>query len=107
MKFDGLKKYLVGICAVATLGLAGCATDEGNRRSPGQFASDAALTAKVKTAIANDVGAGTAANINVNSYRGEVQLTGFVSNADEARRAATAANRVEGVNRVVNDVRVK
>ena len=107
MRIEGWKRYLVGVFAVASLGLAGCATDEDNRRSPGQFAGDAALTAKEKTAIANDVGAGTAANINVNSYRGEVQLTGFVSSQDEARRAANAATRVDGVSRVVNDVRVK
>ena len=73
----------------------------------GVFVTDAALTAKVKTAIASDVGVGTAANINVQTYNGEVQLSGFVSSPDEASRAVHAANSVNGVRVVRNDVRVK
>jgi osmotically-inducible protein OsmY len=95
-------------CAAAVLGLSACATEPGTqRRDAGEFTSDAALTAKVKTAIAKDVGAGAAANINVNSYRGEVQLSGFVADADQARRAGSVANGVEGVRTVRNDVQVK
>jgi osmotically-inducible protein OsmY len=36
-----------------------------------------------------------------------VQLTGFVSDAEQAKRAAAAAKKVEGVREVKNDVRVK
>jgi osmotically-inducible protein OsmY len=93
-------------CAALVLGLSACAND-GSRRGAGEFASDAALTAKVKTAIATDVGAATAANINVNSYKGEVQLSGFVASNDQASQAAMAARGVEGVHSVRNDVRVK
>ena len=98
---------LATACAAIILGLSGCASDDGSRRGAGEFTSDAALTAKVKTAIATDVGASTAANINVNSYKGEVQLSGFVATADQASQAAAAARSVNGVNRVRNDVRVK
>jgi osmotically-inducible protein OsmY len=94
------------VCAALVLGLSACAND-GSRRGAGEFTSDAALTAKVKTAIATDVGAGTAANINVNSYKGEVQLSGFVASADQANQAAQAARNVDGVVSVRNDVRVK
>ena len=101
-------KSLATLLAAAFLGLSACATDpDSSRRGAGEFASDAALTAKVKTAIATDVGAGTAANINVQSYKGEVQLSGFVASAEDARRAARAANGVDGVHTVQNDVRVK
>ena len=99
-------KSIAALLAAAALGLSACAND-GSRRGAGEFTSDAALTAKVKTAIVTDVGAGTAANINVQSYKGEVQLSGFVANADEASRAVKAANSVEGVRVVRNDVRVK
>ncbi len=101
------KRSLAIFCAAAVLGFAGCASEPGQKRGAGEFASDAALTAKVKTAIAKDVGAGTAANINVNSYRGEVQLSGFVANDEQAKRAASAARSVDGVQTVRNDVRVK
>ena len=103
-----IRHCLAATCAVLALGLSGCATDtDTSRRSAGQFTDDAALTAKVKTAIATDVGAGTAAAINVNTYRGEVQLTGFVDTAEQVRRAETAAKNVEGVRVVRNSVKVK
>ena len=88
---------LATACAAIVLGLSGCASDDGSRRGAGEFASDAALTAKVKTAIATDVGAATAANINVNSYKGEVQLSGFVASADQANQAASPARSVSAV----------
>ena len=103
-----VSKSLATLLAAAFLGLSACATDsDSSKRGAGEFASDAALTAKVKTAIATDVGAGTAANINVQSYKGEVQLSGFVASAEQASRAAQAANSVDGVHSVRNDVRVK
>ena len=103
-----ISKSLATLLAATFLGLSACATDpDSSKRGAGEFTSDAALTAKVKTAIASDVGAGTAANINVQSYKGEVQLSGFVASTDEARRAVQAANNVSGVQAIRNDVRVK
>jgi hyperosmotically inducible periplasmic protein len=109
-----MQTVVAAAMAVAGLALAGCASDRtssqsasGPSRSAGEFTSDAALTAKVKTAIASDAGLGSAANINVNSYRGVVQLNGFVSSADQIERAANAARGVEGVTRVDNNLQVK
>jgi osmotically-inducible protein OsmY len=103
-----ISKSLATLLAAAFLGLSACATDTNtSRRDAGEFTSDAALTAKVKTAIAHDVGVNTAANINVQSYKGEVQLSGFVASADQASRAVQAANGVQGVRTVQNDVQVK
>ena len=97
--------------AAATLsaGFTGCASDAPpeNRRTTGEFTSDAALTAKVKSAIATDVGARTAAAINIETYRGVVQLTGFVDSEEQSRRAVEAAKKVAGVRSVKNDLRVK
>jgi hyperosmotically inducible periplasmic protein len=97
------------IVAVA-LALAGCASNkqpDETKRTTGEFTSDAALTAKVKSAIATDVGARTAAAINIETYRGVVQLTGFVGSREQAQRAEAAAKKVEGVRSVKNDVRIK
>lgn len=94
--------------AAAALALAACASTESEpKRSAGEFTGDAALTAKVKSAIATDVGARTAAAINIETYRGVVQLTGFVDNAEQASRAEAAAKKVDGVRSVKNDVRIK
>lgn len=107
MEKQRFSRAIAAIFAAAALGLSACASDDGSRRGAGEFTSDAALTAKVKTAIATDVGAGTAANINVQTYKGEVQLSGFVDSQDQAQRAVQAARGVDGVRVVRNDVRVR
>ena len=91
------------------LALSACASNKPDetKRTTTEFTSDAALTAKVKSAIATDVGARTAAAINIETYRGVVQLTGFVDSREQAKRAEAAAKKVDGVRSVKNDVRVK
>jgi hyperosmotically inducible periplasmic protein len=103
-------KPLLAACALAAaaaLGAAGCASNPETQRSAGQFTDDAALTAKVKTAIATDVGARAASSINVETYKGVVQLSGFVDNKDQADRAIKAAQKVNGVKSLKNDLRLK
>jgi osmotically-inducible protein OsmY len=97
------------LAAVALAGLGACASsdDSANRRSTGEFTDDAVLTAKVKSAIATDAGAKTAAAVNVETYPGVVQLTGFVDSEDQATRAVSAAKKVQGVRSVKNDIRLK
>lgn len=98
---------LLGLAAA--LGAAGCAAPNETRaeRSPGRVADDAAITAKVKSAIATEVGARTAAALNVDTYRGTVELTGFVDDRTTAQRVATAAQKVSGVREVRNSIRLK
>ena len=72
-----------------------------------EFGSDAALTTKVKAALAKDAGLGTAANVNVQSYRGVVQLNGFVNTQEQVRSAGDVAGRIEGVSKVDNNLKVK
>jgi osmotically-inducible protein OsmY len=92
----------------AAVGVAGCASQENaEKRTAGQFTDDAAVTAKVKSAIASDVGARAAAAIDVGSYKGVVQLSGFVDSKDIAERASRAASKVSGVKSLKNDLRVK
>jgi len=106
---DGSKRsFLAASLAAALAGLGACASsDSANRRSTGEFTDDAALAAKVKSAIATDAGAKTAASVNVETYRGVVQLTGFVDSEDQATRAVSAAKKVQGVRSVKNDIRLK
>ena len=105
-----MKKALTAISiALATaLGVGACASSKTeNQRDAGQFTDDAAITAKVKSAIASDVGARTAAAVNIETYKGVVQLSGFVDTQDQAQRAVVAAQKVSGVKSVKNDLRLK
>jgi osmotically-inducible protein OsmY len=96
----------LALASAAALGAVGCAGP--NTHSPGpEVSDDAALTAKVKSAIATDVGARAASSINVETYRGVVQLSGFVDNQEMANRAMSAAKKVGGVKTLKNDLRVK
>jgi len=107
---DHSRRALVAasLAAAALAGLGACASsDDGNRRSTGEYTDDAAVTAKVKSAIATDAGARTAGAVNVETYRGVVQLTGFVDSEDQATRAVSAAKKVQGVRSVKNDIRIK
>jgi osmotically-inducible protein OsmY len=93
--------------ALGTTQFAGCASqsEDQSRRTAGTVVDDAALTAKVKTALARDRDV-PAHNVNVTTYRGLVQLSGFVQSEDVARKAAEVARNVDGVRDVYNDVRV-
>jgi len=96
------------IALAAALGVGACASSKPeNQRNAGEFTDDAAITAKVKSAIASDVGARTAANVNVDTYKGVVQLSGFVDSQDQATRAVAASQKVSGVKSVKNDLRLK
>ena len=103
------KLLAAGFAAAALAGLGACASssEDRERRSTGEYTDDATLTAKVKTAIATDAGAKTAAAVNVETYRGVVQLTGFVDSDDQVNRAVSAAKKVQGVRSVKNDIRLK
>jgi hyperosmotically inducible protein len=105
-----MKKALAayGLALATALGVAACASSKPeNQRDAGEFTGDAAITAKVKSAIASDVGARTAAAVDVDTYKGVVQLSGFVDTQEQAQRAAAAAQKVSGVKSVKNDLRLK
>lgn len=93
----------LGVATVA--GVTGCAGDR-THKSFGQVIDDATLTARVKTAFAKDDEI-QALRINIETYRGVVQLSGFVDSQEVARHAAEVAKDVPGVVSVKNDLQVK
>jgi hyperosmotically inducible periplasmic protein len=104
-----VNRILVTAALAAALG-AGCATPgEGEQKESraGRYVDDATVTAKVKTAIATDVGVKAAANVNVETHRGVVQLSGFADSSEQATRSVAAAEKVAGVHSVKNDIRIK
>ena len=108
------RNLLAPTLAAAALALGACASgntthpNEGSKsESTGQYIDDATVTAKVKTAIASDVGVKAASNVNVETYRGVVQLSGFADSDAQASKAVAAAKKVNGVRSVKNDMRIK
>ena len=95
---------LIGLAILALM--LGC-TPTQTTRGPGEYVDDATLTAKVKTEIAKEEGLGDALQINVDTYRGVVSLSGFVDSADIAQKATACAQRVTGVKSVKNSLQVK
>jgi osmotically-inducible protein OsmY len=94
--------------AVLTMALAvawGCgstATKEGT----GEYVDDSVITTKVKTAIFNDSSL-KVNEINVETFKGVVQLSGFVKSQADIDKAVQVARGVAGVKSVKNDMRLK
>lgn len=102
-----LQRFLmVLICAGALTAVAGCASHPEKRETAGQYVDDSIITTKVKAAIFDDMALKTF-QINVKTYQGTVQLSGFVDSSEHARMAGDIARKVEGVKEVRNDLIVK
>ena len=93
------------LAAVALTSLAGCASTQ-KHESTGQYIDDTAITTAVKAAIFNEPGL-KSAEINVETFKGRVQLSGFVSSRANIDRAVQVAQGVNGVQSVGNDMRLK
>jgi len=109
--FSGVKKMinlrklstLFAMVAFATLvGCAGTAT----RESTGEYIDDSVITGRVKVALVEDPVV-KATEVNVETFRGRVQLSGFVSNLQARDRAVQIARGIPGVTAVRNDMRIK
>ena len=93
------------IAASAMVVLAGCATG-GQQETAGQYIDDTTVTTRVKTAIYQDPML-KSAEINVETFKGRVQLSGFVSTRPSIDRAGVVAKGVKGVITVTNDLKLK
>ena len=93
------------VCILLVTAFLGCASTP-ERESTGQYVDDSAITTKVKAAIFDDPSL-KVLQINVETFKGEVQLSGFVDSAQNIRRAGEVARGVRGVRSVKNDLIVK
>src|SRR3954462_13732866 len=91
------------IAALVLTTLGGCAATS-THESTGQYIDDTVLTTSVKAAILNEPTL-KVAEINVETFKGEVQLSGFVRSADNMATAVNVARGVKGVRSVKNDMR--
>ena len=95
---------LLGFAAAVTT-LAACAstrTSEGT----GEYVDDTVITTKVKAAILNEPTL-KSAEINVETFKGRVQLSGFVNSQGDINKATALTRDVKGVTSVANDMRLK
>ena len=98
-------RILMMAVAVLAMGtMAACAPTR-TTKSAGEQLDDSAVTAKVKTALARDPST-SAFRIEVETFRGEVQLNGFVDSADMKTSATRVARTVNGVKSVSNNLKV-
>ena len=97
-----LSAFLVAALMVSALG---CAT-KSEPQSPGAYMGDSWITTKVKTAILNEPSL-KVMQINVETYKGVVQLSGFVDSAASRDKAVAVARAVKGVTSVKNDLQLR
>lgn len=98
-------RYGTIILAALMSFLIGCAGTP-TKESTGEYVDDTVITTKVKTAIFNEPTL-KSAEINVETFKGTVQLTGFVSSNADISKAVEVARSVKGVAYVRNDMRLK
>jgi hyperosmotically inducible protein len=108
-----MKALALAVTAAAALALAACAGDRPRNQTGGSASTEiksdtrnAALTAKVKSALAADVGLKTL-KIDVDSMGNTVTLKGAVDSEATKKRAEEVARKVDGVATVRNELTVK
>ena len=94
--------FFLMLVVVTFLGCASTAKQEGT----GEYIDDTVITTKVKAAVLDEPTL-KSAEINVETFKGVVQLSGFVSSQANINKAVDVARRVPGVKSVKNDMKLK
>ena len=100
-----LKRCSAFSIAASLLFVLGCGSTA-TQESTGQYFDDSVITSKVKAAIFNQPSL-KVLQINVETYKNIVQLSGFVSTGAEMDKAVDVAGAVQGVRSVKNDMRFR
>lgn len=100
-----LKFLTNSVLAILVVSAAGCASTS-TQEGTGEYFDDSWITTKVKAAMLNEPSL-KSAEINVETFKGVVQLSGFVSSDEDIRKAVAVAGESKGVKSVKNDMRVK
>lgn len=94
--------FLSAMALASVLGCASSPTQEGT----GEYVDDSVITSKVKSAIFGEPSL-KSIEISVETFKGVVQLSGFVSSAENESKAVELARSVKGVKSVKDDLRLK
>jgi len=99
-------RRIVGLIPIAfTLALYACAATK-TQESTGGYIDDSAITSKVKTEVLENQSL-KGLDVHVRTYKGVVELSGFVDTAQQAKNAGEIASHVAGVQSVQNNLVVK
>jgi hyperosmotically inducible periplasmic protein len=104
IKLTSTARFLIGILLLAGF-VAACAPAE-QRRTVGTYVDDRAIAARINTEMARDP-VTKATQVSVESFRGVVQLNGFVDSQEAISRAEEIARNIEGVQEVQNNLVVR
>ena len=88
------------------LGVTGCTTGSRYEQSTGERIDDHGTSSRVKSALGDDTQY-KYGGVNVQTFKGTVQLSGFVNSRDQKNRAGDLAKKVTNVREVVNNITVK
>ena len=99
------KLFSAAFLAVTLVSVVGCASTS-KQEGTGEYVDDSVITTKVKAAIFNEPTL-KSAEINVETFKGAVQLSGFVNSQADINKAVEVARGVKGVTSVKNDMRLK
>ncbi|MES2263315.1 MAG: BON domain-containing protein [Pseudomonadota bacterium] len=99
------KIITAALTAATLLTVVACAPTP-TREGTGEYVDDSVITTKVKASIFNEPSL-KSTEINVETFKGTVQLSGFVAQPGDITRAGEIARGVKGVTSVKNDIRVK
>jgi len=100
-----IKRFTILLSAIMLVSLLGCASTA-KQEGTGEYIEDSVITTKVKAAIFNEPSL-KSSEINVETYKGVVQLGGFVSSQAAVNKAVEVTRGVKGVISVKNDMHVK
>lgn len=104
MKFTP-KSFAAFFVALALTSVLGCAST-GTQEGTGEFVDDSVITSKVKAAIFGEPSL-KSIEISVETFKGVVQLSGFISSVENENKAVELARNVKGVKSVKDDLRLK
>ena len=99
------QRIAIAFLSVALISAAGCASTA-TKEGTGEYVDDAVITTKIKAVIFNEPTL-KSSEINVETFKGTVQLSGFVSSQEDVNKAVQLTRAVKGVSSVKNDMRVK
>jgi len=101
-----VNKFISAIFLISVLGaMVGCASTS-QKEGTGEYIDDSVITTKVKAAIFKEESL-KSTEINVETFKGVVQLSGFVNSAADIAKAVEVARTVKGVTSVKNDMQLK
>ncbi len=92
--------------AVLSLGALGACAGTPTSSGTGEYVDDTVITTKVKAAVLAEPTL-KSAEINVETFKGRVQLSGFVNSKADIDKAVALTREIKGVSSVANDMRVK